>query len=217
MPRIPLFDPNDMNAAQADVYHTIVKGPRGRLVGPLRAALHNPQLADRWQRFGEILRYETSVPQALVELAVLVTARRWSSQLEWFIHAVEARDSGLGEALIESIRLGETPSFALPEQADVYEFARQLQQRGDVDEDLYARVQQRLGVSGIVELTAVIGYYTLVSMTLNVHCVPLPDNAPPPLPSLARPGELFELPAVTPPGDADADAVTPAYVMEAGL
>lgn len=178
MPRIPLFDPNDMNAAQADVYHAIVKGPRGRLVGPLRAVLHNPHLADRWQRFGEILRFDTSMPQTLVEIAILVTARRWSSQLEWFIHASDARDSGVDPAVIESIRIGQAPSFVSSEQADVYELARQIQQQGDVDDGLYVRVQQCLGVVGIVELTSIIGYYTLVSMTLNVHKVPLPDDAP---------------------------------------
>ena len=94
-PRIPLPGPQDMNAAQRAVFDKIVSGPRRTLVGPLRAALHNPSLADRWQALGQVLRYETCLPTVLNELAILVTARHWNSELEWTIHAGEARTAGL--------------------------------------------------------------------------------------------------------------------------
>jgi len=177
MPRVPLFDPATMNAEQARVYNNIVKGPRGRLVGPLRAVLHRADLADDWQRFGERLRFGTSLPRKLVELAILVTARRWNSQVEWHIHSQEALKAGLSADAVEAIKHGTSPALADTDEVDTYDFARQLQMTGNVEDALYARLQARLGVVGIIELSSVIGYYTLVSMTLNVHDIPLPDAA----------------------------------------
>ena len=86
MARIPLPSPETMTPEQRRVYDSIVTGPRGRLVGPLRAALHRPELAEKWQQFGELLRYRTSLPPMLSELAILVTARHCRSNLEWHIH-----------------------------------------------------------------------------------------------------------------------------------
>lgn len=186
MSRIPLFDTEDMTQEQAKVYADVVGGPRGRLVGPLRAAMHNPTLADRWQKFGEVLRYNTSLPKRLTELAILVTARRWNSQLEWHIHAEDGRKAGLDESIIEALRCGLAPVFANREDADIYDFACQLQQRANVTDELYQRVHQRWGTVAMVDLTSVIGYYTLVAMTLNVHRIPLPEGAVQPLEDLSQ-------------------------------
>lgn len=176
MSRLPLFDPTNMSAEQARVYHQIVNGRRGQLVGPLRAVLHRPDLADHWQRFGEALRFGTSLPQKLVELAILVTARRWNSQVEWHIHAREAQNAGLSPDVIRAILDGRIPPFTGADEADTYEFARQLQMTGNVDDVVYVRLRSLLGTVGIVELSSVVGYYTLVSMTLNVHDIPLPNE-----------------------------------------
>ncbi|WP_020660798.1 carboxymuconolactone decarboxylase family protein [Amycolatopsis benzoatilytica] len=193
MPRIPLFDPEAMTPEQERVYREIVGGPRARLVGPLRAALHRPDLADRWQRFGEILRYGTSLPDRLNELAILVVARRWTAQLEWSIHADAALRAGLAPEVVDALRTGEPPVFHDQDSYDVYEFARVLQQTGDVDEEVYRRVWQRWSEVGVVELSSVVGYYTLVAMTLNVHRIPVPDGGHP-LPP-APDGRLVELSA----------------------
>lgn len=199
MPRIPLFTPESMTAEQERVYRAVVDGPRGVVVGPLRAALHRPELADCWQRFGAILRYGTSLPARLTELAIVVTARRWNSQLEWHIHAEAARRAGIDPAVLDAILAGEPPRFADPEEADIYEFARQLQQSGNVAEAVYQRVMARWGNVGVVELGAVIGYYTLVSMTLNVHEIPLPDGVSAPLPPIAHAHSAQEsLPTLAP-------------------
>ncbi|MGQ7932344.1 carboxymuconolactone decarboxylase family protein [Paraburkholderia sp. D1E] len=192
MARIPFFSPDSMTAEQERVYRAVVDGPRGTVVGPLRAALHRPELADRWQRFGEILRYGTTLPARLTELAIVVTARRWNSQLEWHIHAESALRAGLNQAVLDAIRTGAQPAFDDAEEADIYEFTRQLQQTGNVGEDVYQRVMCRWGNVGIVELGAVIGYYTLVSMTLNVHQISLPANVPPPLEPVPHPNEPGE-------------------------
>lgn len=181
MSRIPFPSPETMSDAQRRVYESIVSGPRGRLVGPLRAALHNPELAERWQAFGALLRYGTSLPPRVSELAIVVTARRWNSQIEWHIHAQAAADAGIAPDVLEAIRARRAPAFAHPADEIVYEYARQLQETGQVAPDVYTRAVEYWDVAGVVELTAVIGYYTLVSMTLNAHEIPMPDDAPAPL------------------------------------
>lgn len=198
MGRIPFPTPESMSPEQRAVFDEVVKGPRGMVVGPLRAALHSPELADRWQKLGEVLRYRTTLPAKLNELAILVTARRWNSELEWVVHADAARKAGLEEALIEDLRNGVQPRITDPDTAAVYEFARQIQLNGQVDDAAYADVHARWQERGVVELTAVIGYYTMVSMTLNAHRIPLPDGMEP---ELQAEGEAPTTLTVIPPAD----------------
>lgn len=199
MPRISLPTPDTMSAEQRAVYEDIVGGPRARLVGPLRAALHNPALADRWQKLGALLRFGTSISPRHSELAILVTARRWNSQLEWYVHAAAAQAAGLPQPVIDAILVAAPPPCADAGDAAVYEYARQLLQHGAVADAAYARVLDLFGEAGTVELTAIVGYYSMVAMTLNAHHIPLPDEgAQPPLrPAGANAADrLTDLPAV---------------------
>ena len=168
----------------------------GALVGPLRAAIHNPELARRWSALGEILRYDTTLPKRLTELAILVTGRRWTSQIEYFVHAKAALAVGVAADAIEAIRHGQAPRLP-PDEAEVYEFARQLQQTGQVALPAYQAIRSRWGDRGCVELTALIGYYTMVSMTLNAHEIPLPAGEPAALLPIEGDG-LASLPAAIP-------------------
>lgn len=174
--RVTLPMPESMSSEQRAVFDAVVSGPRGALIGPLRAALHNPELADRWQKFGELLRYQTTLPRRLNELAIIVTARRWNSELEWVVHAEAGLKAGLPTRVVDDIRDGEVPAFEDDETAEVYAFAREIQLTGQVSERTYESIKSRWGERGVVELTAVIGYYTMVSMTLNAHQLPLPDD-----------------------------------------
>jgi 4-carboxymuconolactone decarboxylase len=193
MPRLHLPSREEMTPEQRDVHDEVVAGVRGRVVGPLRAVIYSPDLARRWSRLGEFLRYSTCLPGRLNELAIIVTGRRWNSQLEFLIHAKAARDAGLDPACIESIRSGQAPTFTDAADAEVYEFARSLLQTGNVEAAAYSAIVARFGARGAVELTSVIGYYTMVCMTLNVHEIPLPDDAAPPL-AAPRGGGLTNLP-----------------------
>ncbi|POR45306.1 carboxymuconolactone decarboxylase family protein [Bosea psychrotolerans] len=184
MGRLHLPAVDEMTPDQRKVYDEVVSGPRGRLVGPLRAVIHSPELATRWSRLGEFLRYATLLPARLNELAIIVAGRHWNSQLEFYIHAEAAKAAGLDAASIEAIRLGQAPVFAEDEEREVYEYARLLLQTGSVSDEVHAAIVERWGPRGAVELTGVIGYYTMVSMTLNAHGIPLPDGAAPPLPRL---------------------------------
>src|SRR5215813_9725707 len=115
-----------MSDDQKRVYDAVISGPRGRLQGPLRAALHRAELADKWQQLGELLRYRTSLPPQLSELAILVTARHCNCQLEWFIHAEMARKAGLADSIIEDVRTGRPIKSADPAALDIYLYASEL-------------------------------------------------------------------------------------------
>ena len=179
--RIPLPEPDTMTPEQRKVLDAVLSGRRGALIGPLRAALHNPALADRWQQLGEILRFKTVFPPALNELAVLVTARRWNSELEWVIHAKAAREAGLPEPIIAAIRDRQSPVFEDEAHREIYNYVRSLQNDGTVPDDCYDAIVKRWGPVGVVELTALTGYYVMVSMTLNAHRIPLPEGHKPEL------------------------------------
>ena len=185
MARIPLLSADGLTPEQRIVYDRIVAGPRKAIVGPLRAALHNPELAERWQQLGALLRYGTSLPPRIKELAIIVTARRWNSSLEWQIHEQAARAAGLPGSTIDAIRDAQAPPLEDADDAAAYEFVRELQTTGRVPESAYQKVHERFGTAGIVELTALVGYYTMVAMTLNAHEIVLPEGeagAPLPVP-----------------------------------
>jgi 4-carboxymuconolactone decarboxylase len=177
--RIDFPDPDTMTPEQRAVYEKIVSGPRGKLVGPLRAALLIPELADAWQQFGARLRYGTTLPKKITELAILCVGRYYNSQVEWFIHAKEAQNAGLEQRIVDAIHDGHVPAFEDAEERIAYEFARQLLMHGNVDDELHDATKERWGQAGVVELTAVIGYYTMVSMTLNAQAIPTPDGSSP--------------------------------------
>jgi 4-carboxymuconolactone decarboxylase len=147
------------------------------MIGPLRAAIHSPELASAWSALGEFLRYRTCLPPRLNELAILVTGRRWTAQVEWWVHARAAAAAGLKQAIVDAIAALESPAFDDDAEFEVYEFARALQQTGRVPADTYDAILRRWGARGVVELTAVLGYYTMVAQTLNAHQLPLPAGA----------------------------------------
>lgn len=175
-----------MTPAQLKVYQDVVSGPRGLMVGPLRAALHNAELADRWQRFGQLLRYETSLAPRHSEMAILVTARVWDCPFEWLQHEPVARSSGLSEDIIEAIRQGRAPAFERRDDRAIHAFTAELHETHHVSEAVYGEALSLVGTVGVVELTALIGYYTLVAMTLNAHAFDLPAGAADPFREAAQ-------------------------------
>ena len=126
MARITLPDPQAMDPDQRRVYDKIVSGRRGRVQGPLRAALHNADLAERWQALGELLRYKTSLSPRQSELAILVTARACNSPFEWYAHRLEAEKAGIEPAIIESLLATKMPEGLSADDAAVVRFAIEL-------------------------------------------------------------------------------------------
>jgi 4-carboxymuconolactone decarboxylase len=168
-----------MSPAQRAVAAEISAGPRGEVRGPFIALLHNPELASHVQKLGEHLRWHGKLPPALKELAVLVTARRWTCQHEWFMHSQAALKAGLASEVIEAIARNQAPDLSADEKA-VFVFSREAH-AGRVSDEAFRAVQSRFGLDGALELLALNGYYTLMAMVLNNAGLPLPGNAEPPL------------------------------------
>ena len=179
--RLPPLSPERMTPRQREVAEAIAGGPRGGLRGPFQAWLRSPEVADRFQRVGEHVRFRSSIPPALNELAILVTAREWTAQFEWHAHHALAMKAGLPPAIAEAIARGERPEGMDADQSAVYEFAAELHRDRSVSDATYAAVVERFGEQGVVDLVAACGYYVAVAMTLNVARVPLPEGVPPPL------------------------------------
>ena len=177
MPRVPELVPAQMTAAQRRVHDAIAAGPRGRVEGPLRVWLQSPDFADRAQALGAFCRFGSSLPPQVSELAILVTAAFWRAPFEWYAHAPMALRAGIEPQVVEAIRTGTTPQLAREDQAATQALARELTETHRVSDDTYRRAAAALGLPAVVELVGLIGYYTLVAMTINVFEVPLPPGA----------------------------------------
>jgi len=179
MSRLPPIDPSDMTALQKKLYDEIA-GPRGGAVGgPFAVWMRRPEIAARANEFGNALRLNGTLERRLFELAVLVIARYWSAQYEWYVHEAAARKVGLEDAIIEAIRHGRTPTFAGGSDELVYDFVRELCETRTVGEHTFARATAALGTEVLIELVTVIGFYTIAAMVINVFDAPVPDGACP--------------------------------------
>ena len=179
--RISLPDDGPLTSEQSAIVASVLNGRRGELVGPLRAALHSPELAARWSKLGEFLRYDTVLGQALSELSILLVARRWNCELEWAIHKREALKAGVSDAIVSDIRDVRRPRLTDDVQSACYEYVASILNWGNVPDSLHRAVSEKLGERGAVELTALIGYYSMVAITLNAHSIPLPRGIEPEL------------------------------------
>jgi 4-carboxymuconolactone decarboxylase len=175
------LDPADMNEDQKRVYDAIVSGPRGKVAEPFRALLHSPDLADRVQNMGAYVRYRSALPPRLSELAILITARFWSSPYEWHHHVRDGLAGGVPPEEIEAISRRERPDFD-DEKADaLYDFVTELHTTHAVSDASFARAKEHFGINGVIDLIGVMGHYTLMAMVLNTFRVPEPDGTKIPL------------------------------------
>jgi 4-carboxymuconolactone decarboxylase len=176
-PEIPL---DKMTPAQRTVADAIMSGPRKGLRGPFNAWLRSPELAERLQKVGEYLRFNTSLDKRVNEMAIIMTAQFWGSQYEWYAHAPLAIKAGLDPKIVEAIGAGRKPDNMKDDEAIVWEFTTQLRRDHGVDDAIYANAVEKFGEQGVMDLIAVNGYYDVVSMTLNVaHVAPPAGEAMP--------------------------------------
>jgi 4-carboxymuconolactone decarboxylase len=174
MAEIPL---DKMTAAQRTIAEAIMSGPRKGMGGPFNAWLRSPELADRLQKVGEYVRFNSSLDRRVNELAIIMTAHHWGSQYEWYAHAPLAIKAGLDPAVVAAIGAGKKPDNMKDDEAIVWEFTTQLRRDHGVDDAIYAKALEKFGENGIMDLVAVNGYYDVVSMTLNVARVAPPADA----------------------------------------
>lgn len=179
--RIPDLRPDEMDDRQRALFEAIA-GPRGGVVrGPFAIWLRHPDLVEKANAFGNHLRDETSLPRHLSELAILVTARFWGASYEWYAHEGQAREAGVDQAVIEEIRRGGEPGFDDPEAAVVYAVSRAIYRDKEIPDDTYREAIAVLGQEKTIDLVAILGFYTMVAMTLNAFNAPLPEGAADPL------------------------------------
>jgi 4-carboxymuconolactone decarboxylase len=179
-PRLPAFDTAKLTAEQQAIIAAINSGPRGRFSnsGPFAVFLHAPTFGMLTQQLGGYLRFNTSLPPRLSEFAILCTGQYWKAQYEWHAHAAIAARQGVKEATIRDLKAGRRPRSAPRDEMAIYAFVKGLYATRRVNDAVYARVHKFLGDTGMVELVGILGYYVLISMTLNVFRMPLPEGAP---------------------------------------
>ncbi|WP_424139722.1 carboxymuconolactone decarboxylase family protein [Roseomonas chloroacetimidivorans] len=177
MSRLPPLDPEALSPAQSEVYNRIATGARGGVRGPFLALLHSPALASKVEGLGVYLRFQCAVRERLREVAILTVARHWRCDYEWYAHAPIAERMGVPEAALARLGRGEDAGFEEPDETLVQEYCATLLRDGAVPQPLYDRVRERLGQQGIVDLTGLVGYYTLLALTLNAHVIHVPEGA----------------------------------------
>lgn len=170
-----------LSPAQLKMVDSVMSGKRGAMQGPYNVLLRSPELGNLAQQFGAHTRFHSSLPLALNELAILLVARFWTCQFVWWAHRRIARDAGLDEAVIQAVATGQSPVGLAADVAAVFGFCNELLQTRVVSDETYAAAVQRFGEAGVVDLMGTMGYYTLVSMSLNVDQYPLPDGEVPEL------------------------------------
>ena len=170
-----------MTPEQQRMTRNLLAGKRGAMQGPYNVLLHSPELGDLAQKFGAHTRFNSSLPLALNELAILLVARFWTCQFVWWIHRRIAEEAGLPKALTQAIASGHPPPALTDELQAVYAFCNELLQTRRVSDASHAALIKYFGEAGAVDLMGTMSYYTLVSMALNVDQYPLPEGAKPEL------------------------------------
>lgn len=195
--RFPLIPLKNLTPEQKAMSDAIKSGPRAKLAssgaskpgplgGPFNVWLRSPGIGSLIQQLGEEIRFRSSLSGKLNELAILVTARNWTSQYEWVAHHKLALEGGLDPKIAEAIAECRRPEGMDPDETLVYEFSQELQETKGVSDGMYARAVARFGERGVVDLISVNGFYVLVSMCLNVDRTPVPPGTPLPLPPLRK-------------------------------
>jgi 4-carboxymuconolactone decarboxylase len=172
MTRIKDWTLENLTEEQKEIHDTIVSGPRGHVVGPLRIWLNNPGLARSAQTVGEYARYGTSLSKGLSELAIITTGRVWSSAFEWEHHAPLAIEGGIDPENVNIISMGQRPNFTKAEEEAVFDFAAEANILKNVSDNTYNNLVKTLNETAAIDIVGICGYYSLISMTLNVFKVP---------------------------------------------
>ena len=170
-----------MTPDQKRVAEGIVSGPRKGMRGPFNALLRSPELAERAQMLGEYVRFKSSIPPRLNELAILLTARRWTAQYEWYAHHQLAMKAGLDPQIAAAIAEGRRPAAMPADDTIVYDYCKEILDTGEASDASFKAVVDKFGERGAIDLIGAMGYYSLVSMVLNVDRVPIPDGGKLPL------------------------------------
>ena len=179
--RMPPLAMEELDEAQRVAAQELIAGPRKGVKGPFIPLLRSPDLLRHVQKLGEHLRFNTSLSRRVSEFATLICAREWTQQFEWYVHVPLALEAGTAADAIEALREGRRPTTLSPEEQTVYDFAMELLRNKGVSDATYQDALSRFSEQGVVELVAIIGYFGMVSMILNVAhtaAAPVPGIKP---------------------------------------
>ena len=179
--RMPPIPADQWTDAQKKAALEITSGPRKELVGPFIPLLRSPEFMSRLQRVGEYLRFNTKLGSNISEFIILIIARQWTQQFEWYSHQSLAIKAGIKADTIKSIAEGQRPAAMTPDEDMIYDYITELRLHQSVSDPVYAKVVGRFGEQGIIDITGLCGYYTLLGMLMNVTRTPLPAGTAPPL------------------------------------
>jgi 4-carboxymuconolactone decarboxylase len=175
-----------MTEAQQKAAAELVAGPRGRLIGPFVPLLRSPEFMSRLQKTGEYLRFHSALGARLSEFVILLTARQWTQQFEWFAHHPIALKAGVKADVAQAIAEGRRPIGMAEDEEVVYAFLDELFRTQGASDTTYARAVSKFGERGVIDMLGVTGYYSMLAMIMNVTRTPLPDGASPPLGAFPR-------------------------------
>jgi 4-carboxymuconolactone decarboxylase len=164
--RIQPVDPERLTSEQQEVADRIA-GTRGRLPGPYTTLLHVPVLADRVQSLGAYLRWESGLNRGLTEVAILVVAHRWSSAYAGDAHEPIALREGVPADVVRLVRSGGDLARLPDPYRAVAIYAHELANDGRASDQAIASIVDQLGTEAAIELTVTVGFYSLISMSLN--------------------------------------------------
>jgi 4-carboxymuconolactone decarboxylase len=167
-----------MTPEQKAMVDNILAGPRTSLDGPFNVMLRSPEMGDLAQKFGASARFHSSLPPRLNEFVILITARFWTAQFEWQAHHKNALAVGLNPAIIDALAAGKRPTPMQPDEEAVYNFCTEVLTTKHASDAAFSAAKEKFGERGVVDMLAVMGYYQLVSMMLNVDNYPLPEGIP---------------------------------------
>jgi 4-carboxymuconolactone decarboxylase len=185
-PRFPQPTMEQLNPEQQAVAAEVLKQSSAGLGGPYGMLIKSPELLKRYLAMTEYLRQKTSLPHRLNEMAILLEARLWDAQYEWWAHEPLARKARLPDAIIEDIRAGKRPGAMQPDEAIVYDVVTELVNRRQLSDNTFDRAKQMLGEQQVVDLVAVTGFYVMVSAVVIAGRIAIPNGGPPPMPVLVK-------------------------------
>ena len=171
---------DQLTAEQKTLVEHLFAGERGGMNGPFNVLLRSPEMGDLAQKLGAQLRFHSTLSPKQRELAIIITARYWNAQYEWYAHRRLALQVGVSAATADAIASGKRPTLE-PDQEIVYNFCNELLTTKQVSDANFKAAVDKLGERGVVDLTALVGYYNFVSMILNIDRYPMPDGTKPEL------------------------------------
>jgi len=177
MERLPPLKPDQMSPEQTRAAAELTAGPRGGVKGPFIPLLRSPLLMDRLQKVGEYLRFNSVLETHISEFVMLVVSRHWTQQFEWAVHHPLALQAGISPTILQALEEGRRPS-GMPEDVEIaYELCDELFRTHGVSDATYERAVRRFGEQGLIDLLGVAGYFTALSMVMNVAHSPRPANS----------------------------------------